>query len=434
MYLFFIREFNDIDHITPIVWKMASDGEAVAVYCLNPSYDLDRDYRLAFLRNLGIKVCHVFDECIHTLALRHRALRFASRCCYNVSNCLNGSSRGLTAFISTRLQHCAARLGKKCFKRIKRFYDERSWAHALLLQTRAQALCFDHVNPGRHVVSVLLSAAHRLSIPTFALPHGVFIYTNQHVRTGTTQESRFDKFNRFEFIVTQNNLRKNVLARAGVNPDKIYVLGSARYSDEWMAQNSRILPRKLKPSDSNASGLKAVFMTTRFAYKIDVDRMRTTIDLLSAIDDLHLVIKPHTRSGQEAKFYDRLAASNVSDLSSVELCDWADIVFVIGSSILIEPLKSHKPVLYLKYLHDNTTQYEEMGACWTINNEDELMKAVAVLREDQLNVPYNATSVNRFLAEIIYGGREPSDVLNIYKSFRLCQEIRDQMIYSNASQ
>ena len=40
MYLFFVREFNDIDHITPIVWKMGQDNYPVAVYCLNPQYDL----------------------------------------------------------------------------------------------------------------------------------------------------------------------------------------------------------------------------------------------------------------------------------------------------------------------------------------------------------------------------------------------------------
>ena len=26
MYLFFVRAFNDIDHITPIVWKMNQDN------------------------------------------------------------------------------------------------------------------------------------------------------------------------------------------------------------------------------------------------------------------------------------------------------------------------------------------------------------------------------------------------------------------------
>jgi hypothetical protein len=40
MHLFFVRDFNDIDHITPVVWKMKGDNHPVAVYCLNPEYDI----------------------------------------------------------------------------------------------------------------------------------------------------------------------------------------------------------------------------------------------------------------------------------------------------------------------------------------------------------------------------------------------------------
>jgi hypothetical protein len=56
MYLFFVRAFNDIDHMTPIVWKMSQDKHPVAVYCLNAEYDIKNDYRLTFLKELGVEV------------------------------------------------------------------------------------------------------------------------------------------------------------------------------------------------------------------------------------------------------------------------------------------------------------------------------------------------------------------------------------------
>jgi hypothetical protein len=417
MYLFFIRQFNDIDHITPIVWKMRDDGDPVRVYCLNPAYDIRSDYRLSFLRECGVKIMYIYDELLTPLGIRHRLMRFASRVCFYTSNRLKSSSKGPFASFTYRAHRRTYKIAKKIFNDTKtRFYD-RSWATALLKLSAPQALCFDHINPGRHVVEALLDAAETLSIPTFALPHGVFIYTNKDVRTGTTQESRVDKFNRFDYIVTQNTLRKDVLVRAGVKPEKIHVLGSVRYSDEWMVQNKSILPKKMDARLGDSTRLKAVFMTTRFSYKIDVDRMLKTFDLLAAIDNLHLLIKPHTRSGEEAKIYDHLAVSSVSDLSSVELCEWADIVFVIGSSILIEPLKLNKPVLYLKYLHTNTTQYEEMGACWIINDETELKDAMHTLKNDRTAVPYTTAAVDNFLSEIIYGGRNTNSVLDTYKSF-----------------
>ena len=92
-------------------------------------------------------------------------------------------------------------------------------------------------------------------------------------------------------------------------------------------------------------------------------------------------------------------------------------MLVIGSSILIETQVQRKPVLYLKYLHDNTTLYEEFGACWTIHDEDELKEAILSLQEDRKNVPYNDENVNHFISEIIYGGPRERDVLKDYVQF-----------------
>jgi hypothetical protein len=171
-------------------------------------------------------------------------------------------------------------------------------------------------------------------------------------------------------------------------------------------------------SRTEGSGrLKAVFMTTRFAYRIDVERMLKTFDLLSKAEGIEVVVKPHTRSGREAQVYETIPLSNVCEFSSVELCEWADIMLVIGSSILIETLVQRKPVLYLKYLHENTTQYEEFGACWTIQDETQLKDALLSLRENITRVPYTDENVDRFLSENIYGGQGQRDVLGDYENF-----------------
>jgi hypothetical protein len=145
--------------------------------------------------------------------------------------------------------------------------------------------------------------------------------------------------------------------------------------------------------------------------------MLRTLDLLPEIEGIETVVKPHTRTGKEAKVYENMSLANVAGFSSVELCEWADVVMVIGSSILIEPLKQGKPVLYLKYLHENTTQYEKLGACWTIHDEAELKEALLSLRNDKTNVPYAEKNVTKFLSEIIYGGHTERDVLGDYEDF-----------------
>jgi UDP-N-acetylglucosamine:LPS N-acetylglucosamine transferase len=101
----------------------------------------------------------------------------------------------------------------------------------------------------------------------------------------------------------------------------------------------------------------------------------------------------------------------------VELCEWADVVIIIASSIIIEALTQNKPALYLKYLHENTTEYEELGACWIIHDENELRDALLSLQKNRTKLPYTDENVNRFLSEIIYGGRDERDVLKDYGDF-----------------
>ena len=417
MYLFFVRAFNDIDHMTPVVWKMRRDNYPVAVYCINPEYDIENDYRLNFLKELGVKVDYIYSEYDQELGLLHQIMRFLFLKSFAIARGWNAEHRKRFAVLCNMYGNLLQTVASKLFKLTKkRFYGTR-WTRNILEQSGAKALCFDHVRPKQYIIGSFLEVAGRLSVPTLALPHGVYLYTNDSVKDGSTEESRHDKFNRFDYIVVQNKLRKDVLARSGVEEEKIFVLGSARYCNEWMSQYSKILPRKLKSNPESAGKLKVVFMTTRPAYRIDVKRMLRTFYMLSQLDGIEVVVKPHTRTGKESNIYDKSPLPNVADISSVELSEWADVMLVIGSSIIIEALSRRKPALYLKYLHGNTTEYEEFGACWIINEETELQDALKLLRDGKGRVPYSDDDVNRWLAEIIYGGRGVRDVLSDYEKF-----------------
>lgn len=145
--------------------------------------------------------------------------------------------------------------------------------------------------------------------------------------------------------------------------------------------------------------------------------MLQTIELLSHLEGINAVVKPHTRTTKDANLYYNIPIPNMSASSSVELCEWADVVLVIGSSIIIEPLLQGKPCLYLKYLHENTTLYEEFGAGWIITDEQQLQKVLLRLVADKKGVPYQQADVELFLNDIIYGGQVKRDVLKDYECF-----------------
>jgi hypothetical protein len=417
MYLFFIRHFNDIDHFTPIVWKMHKDNYPVAVYCMNPKYDIQNDYRLRFLKEEGIKVDFVYNDFAERLGLLHRLMRFLFLSTLAIERKLISNAQSQFSALLGSFGQLAGKIGSRSYKLANRRFYDTNWAHDLLEQSGARALCFDWIRPHKYVVDVLLKVANEMSIPTLSLPHGVFLYTNDSVRTAPRGEMRFEKYYRYDYIIVQNKLFKEIISKSGIDKEKIFVLGSARYCNEWMEQNRKIIPRKIESNNGNAEKLKIVLMTTRPQYRINVERMVKTFDILSNFSEIETVIKPHTRSGDEAKMYENVPLSNVSELSSVELCEWADVVLVIASSIIIEALTQGKPALYLKYLHENITEYEEFGACWTIHDENELQDALQSLRDRKGDLPYTGENIDRWLSEIVYGGRIERNVLEDYEQF-----------------
>jgi len=417
MYLFFVRAFNDIDHITPIVWKMSMDKYPVSVYCIDPQYDLDNDYRLNFLKKQGVTVDFIYNSFDQSLGFLHGALRFLFHRSFATARRMSFKGGTVWTFLLKIFGWLAERMGSWFYRLAKGMYYTENWAHKVIEQSGAQVLCFDWIRPRKYVVDILLRTAKEMSIPTVALPHGVFLYTNDLVQSESKEEGQFERYNHYDYVVVQNELFKEVISKSGINKEKIFVLGSTRYSNEWMAQNNKILPRKMKSNGKNTGKLKVVFMTTRPHYRIHVEKTLRTFDILSSLDDVQVVVKPHTRTGKEAEMYKGLLLANVSDISSVELAEWADVMLVVGSSIIIEALTRHRPALYLKYLHENTTEYEEFGACWIITDEDELRDALLFLRDKKGHVPYTDENVNRWLAEVIYGGQNERDVLRVYEEF-----------------
>jgi UDP-N-acetylglucosamine 2-epimerase len=298
----------------------------------------------------------------------------------------------------------------------KRYYHT-GWAKSILEQTAAKVVCFDYVMPSRYVVKAFLNAAKEISVPTLSLPHGIQLYSNENSKPKSTDTRRFSKFNRFDYIIAPNRLRKEFLIKSGVPSEKIAVLGSARYCSEWLEQNKKIVPKVMDNNGSSLGKLKVVLMSSKPQSNVDVVRMINTFGILADLDEIEACIKPHTRTGGNKDIFDDIQLPNVSHVLTAELCEWADVMLVVGSSVITEALMRGKPALYLKYLHANTTLSEEMGACWIIHDEAELKDALLSLHTDITQVPYEENNIAKFISEIVHGGAANSDVLKDYEKF-----------------
>lgn len=416
MYLFFVRHFNDIDHLAPVAWKMNEDNHPVTVLCMNPRYDYRSDYRLRFLSGRGVTVDYLHTRFHRRRSMLHELLSAYIEKAYARQRRYAPDDQNLPYF--KRLYgFLSGQLGLLSYKLIRFGYYNIRWARSFLERFGAQAICFDHVMPGLYVVSNLLKAAKELSIPSFSLPHGVPLYTNEASKPKSTDARRFAKFNRFDYIIVPTRLRRDLLIRSGVSVEKIFVLGSARYSNAWMDQNQRIIPKMIEPTAKMKKRLKIVFLPSKPQCQVDLDRLNATCAILANIENIEVMIKPHTRAGGEKYLFVGNNLPDASHILTAELCEWADVILVVGSSVITEALMRKKPALYLKYLHENTTLFEELGACWTMHDENELRSALLSLQKDKTSVPYGQTSVLNYISEVVWGGSADKDVLGNYEAF-----------------
>ena len=416
MFLFFVRHFNDIDHLAPIAWKMKQAGHPVAVYGINPRYDYDSDYRLAFLKGHGVDVAYLH----HRFSRHHGRLHDAIYRGFLRFHAIErkwSHTKKETPLYRKLLGFIAGQIGVLLYKINRLLYYNVRWARSVLQQTQACAVCFDHIMPGLYVVKPFLKAAKGMSIPSFALPHGVHLYTNEKTKAKSKDSRRLTKFNRFDHVLVPNQLRKDQLVQSGVSSERIVVLGSARYCCQWLAQNRTIIPRNIEIKSHDPQKLKVVFMPSKPQCLANVKRLRATCSLLAEMEGIEVMIKPHTRTGGERHLF---AANRLRDASSIltaELCEWADVALVVGSSVITEALMRKKTVLYLKYLHNNTTLFEELGACRTLHDEEELRDVLSSLQANGNRPLYSESAVTRYISEVVHGGLASDDVLGSYEAF-----------------
>ena len=416
---FMLRHFNDIDHLAPVAWKLKMDGHSVAVYCMNPRYDIESDYRLQFLKRLGMSVSHLSNAFGRHRDPIYKILCHLSQKCFDIQNKFATQETADRKRPREAFGEFFGNVGWLFYKMRRKIYYNACWARSILARSKAQAICFDYVMPNLYVVDIFMRAAKKMSIPIIALPHGIQVYTNAEPKPKSMDSRRSTKFNRFDYVIAPNQLRKEILVRSGIDEEKIIVLGSARYCREWLDQNKIILPNTMNTVGSGNGKLKVILMPSKPHARLDVERMLSTCAMLADLAEVHAMIKPHTRSKGHKELFVDIPLTDASQIPTAELLEWADVLLVVASSVILETLMKGKPALYLKYLHPNTTLFEEMGACWVIHDEAELKNALLSLSSDKNSVPYTEDNVNKLLTEVVYGGKRERAVLAAYENFLL---------------
>ena len=392
--LFLIRAYNDLDHIAPVIWKMASAGFRVG-YLLTGREFLG-DYRIKIIEEASAK-------------------------------------RMESVFINQYYARLRPRVKPKILRRAVDWLIALVVGSWFLKSHDIGCVIVEWAGPsGRDRAPFLLRAARVLRLPTISIPHGYHTWLNNDFNT-TTRETiektgklpQFADRNRFSVYIVQSENIKRYCIDSGIREEKIRVLGSARFCKEWSQLNQeRCVSSEPMENVSSTEKIAVLFFLNHWSYNVDRDRCFDLLKRLCMEEAVELTIKGHTR-GKLTGGLDPTEESALEELSHVryptenihspQLVQEADLVVVYGSSICFEALRQEKPVCWPTFVCPNPTIFDQSGLVSIANNEDQVVEVIRTVAKGRQVVP-DKKQLEKFFYAHVEGASGTTPVLERYSS------------------
>ncbi|MER0204367.1 MAG: hypothetical protein DU480_11030 [Nitrosomonas sp.] len=347
--LFFLRHYNDIDHVTPVIYKWIGSGHQCDVVLIG-STQFRRDFRVKYLSQLqGVRVAHMKELFPLTVYIKWR----------------------LQMLMLTRNVRRIKVIGKLAEKLAERCDEKQRaplWRHTaefLLNRCFGDAgkgvVAFDWIERNSVIcvewVETVIAMAKERGLGTISLPHGDSPHASQLIRRGERRvepDITFSAATMFDKVVVPNELC-SVRFRPFMTGNQLAVLGSPRYCEEWLKILAGLMPPS--PLIRSDSRLKIVMFLRKANFTTFWEEVGEVVHMIAEFPGVELVIKPHTRSGWKQSLttdssIKRLPNVRVAsdDAHSVHLMNWADVIIDLATSVVFEAVRAKKPVLAADYL------------------------------------------------------------------------------------
>jgi len=347
--LFFLRHYNDIDHVTPVIYKWIQSGHSCDVVMIG-SAGFRKDFRIQFLDQLdGVRVAHMKEL-------------------FSVTEYLKWRLQMLILTRNVRRIKIIGKLAERLAEKIDEKKREPLWRHtAQFLLDRCfgtegkGVVAFDWIERNSVIcvewVEIVVAMAKERNLGTVSLPHGDSPHASQLIRRGERRlepDVTFSTATMFDRVVVPNELCA-IRFKPFMTDDQLAVLGSPRYCEEWLKILSGLMPPS--PLVKSESRLKIVMFLRKANFTTFWEEVAEVVQLIAEFPDVELVIKPHTRSGWKQSLTTDSSIKKLSNVRiapdeahSVHLMNWADVIIDLATSVVFEAVRAKKPVLAADYL------------------------------------------------------------------------------------
>lgn len=347
--LFFLRHYNDIDHVTPVVHQWIQSGHQCDVVLIG-SAQFRNDFRVKYLGRLqGVRVAHMKELFspvdywkwrLQMLMLTRnvRRIKVIGRLAEKLAERFDEKQR------EPLWRHTAGFLLDRCFGNENKGVVAFDWIE------RNSVICVEWVE-------VMIAMAKERGLRTVSLPHGDSPHYSQLIRRGERRvepDKTFSAATIFDKVVVPNELCA-IRFRPFMTENQLAVLGSPRYCEAWLKILSGLMPPS--PLTRSDSKLKIVMFLRKANFTTFWEEVNEVVHLIAEFPEAELIIKPHTRSGWKQSLtkdgsIKKLPNVRVAsdDAHSVHLMNWADVIIDLATSVVFEAVREKKPVLAADYL------------------------------------------------------------------------------------
>lgn len=389
--IFFLRHNNDIDHITPVLYKWLSTEKIPTDVIITTKRSHLDDPRINYLKQFPhVKIFHI-NDLFKKYSIPHIFNRYYFSYDTNVDNWVKKSK-----FVKKKVDKTIKRISEKLFK---------DMVNGIVV--------FDWISI--YFVRSMVDIAKKRGFTTISLPHGDRPYISIFETIDQLNYGALDAYEplkMFDYVVVPNELNR-IRFENYMEKERIKVLGSPRYSDEWMDIVSGFIPKyEVKGSENK---LKIVFFLRNVGYPIFWDEVVRTIKLIMQFDEVYLIVKHHPRNRNAKRLTQQLIEKYpgikrnldknlkfiYESVNSGSLLKWTDIVIDIGTSVTWESVKQSKPVFMLEYIHANYSTVAYYIKNTEIKCRDELYDKISAFIKNKNVIFYNETERRKFIKEII---------------------------------
>jgi hypothetical protein len=388
---FFLRHNNDIDHITPVLYKWLSTENIPTDVIITTKKEFLKDYRIEYLKQFkNVRIFYIND------IFKKYTIPYLFNYFYFKEDTKFDMLFNKFTFIRKLADKAIKRISEKLYNRLE-----------------GGIVVFDWTTT--YFVRKMVELAKSNSFTTVSLPHGDAPYYNFMIAKNDFDYSCLDSYSKsriFDYVVVPNMLFFERYKKY-LDKDSIKILGSPRYSNEWMKINAKYVPPfNIKESKNK---LKIVMFLRSTGFPIFWEEVVRTIILLMQFPEVYLLVKHHPRSAASRKLTDKMMSvypslekkldKNLKFIygkeNSSSLMNWADIIIDLGTSTTWEAVKNKKPVIMPEYLHANYSTIAYYFKESEIKCRDQLYDIIEKFIKNKDFKFYDEKSRKKFIREVI---------------------------------